>query len=314
MLNKFVHVLSLLFCITLFNLAIAEDKPIETKQATKQETKQDTNNSQEKPLFTVGDIVITETQFLKELEKLPIVNSESKTELLDKMIETEVLYKSALNAGLDKDPTITNIKEPEERKKILINKFIENVIAKDITVSEDEMKKYYDLNKEIEFNPPVIYRTTILHIHKFDRSYKNIFDAAKNEAVKIREKLIKGENPKDIWNSYSTHDTFMVQMSPKAEIKVNDKWLPKEIKDILPSMKIGDISPVYEEKNSFAIFKINEIIAPEKTLSFDEVKQVIQERVKKSKIDYKKREYVWKYIKENNGVLHNLDLIKQSGK
>ena len=304
----------LLIALVLFSFVasseniLAEDKPAEAKPADDKSIKD--KPEEDKPFVTAGEIAITKKEFLAEVEKLPAKTEEAKIELLDKMLETEILYRGALKEGLDKTPEIQNITDPEERKKLFINAFVEKVIAKDITITDDEMKQYYESNKKTEFAPPARWRAPALYVHKFDRSYKDVPDEAKKEAGVIRERLLKGEDPEEIWKAYSFHESFLVQLSPKLTVTEDTKWLPEKIRESLPGMKVGDVSEVYEMKDKFCVFKVKEIIPPPRKMSFEDAKAIIQERLPKLKVNAKKRRYAKDFLKDNNFVIHDMEILK----
>jgi hypothetical protein len=270
---------------------------------------------QDIPFFTAGDILITDTEFLLEVEKLPKKTSSMKAELLDSMVLDEILYKEAMKQGFvkkeegeKKNDETGPVSISYEKQKAVADAFRKEVLEKEATVTDDEVRSYYEANKN-SFIPPVTYKIFTLSLQKFDRSYQSIPDKAKKEAEAIRERLLKGEKPDDIWSSYSNHE-ILVQKTPKFTLSEETKNFPKEIIESLPSMKVGSVSPVFDFKNMFNVSIVTEVKQPEKTMTLEEAKDSIHKALVENKIKAKEQKYARDFFKENKPVIHNKNLLK----
>ncbi len=101
-------------------------------------------------LAVVGGVPITKDLFEKRMSRLTnerqgdFTTYETKKELLDMLIATEVLHQEGMRRGLDKDPAIqAQVKEFLE--SILVREVV-NLINRDV-ITEATMKVYYKKNQ-----------------------------------------------------------------------------------------------------------------------------------------------------------------------
>nr|CBL42922.1 PpiC-type peptidyl-prolyl cistrans isomerase [Candidatus Magnetobacterium bavaricum] len=135
------------------------------------------------PIVKLGQETITSEQLQEELAKLPpnikamFTGKDGLKRLVDEVKKREVLYLEAKKVGLDKDPEFT--KKITEFKKInLINTLIQkNVQAKNVTVTPEEAKKYYDENQK-EFVMPEQVRAVHILV-KTEQEAKDLYDKLK---------------------------------------------------------------------------------------------------------------------------------------
>jgi len=272
---------------------------------------QSTLLSVDKPLYTAGDITIMENDFRAELAKLAVKDTLSKTDLLNDMVTKEVLYREALKKGFDKklETQIASIPDKKEQKKLVVDTFIKESVGKDASVSETEVTEYYEKNKDM-FTPVPQYRIYILSVQKFDRSYKDITQRARQEAEVIRERLLKGEDPNAIWKSYSDSE-LLVQATPGPGLTEKTPKIPKEIKELIPNLKEGSVSPVCElGSNRFDVFKVMKIDLPKITKSPEEIRDLIRNSLFQKKIKAVGEYYVHNFTKDNKPIIHNTELFK----
>ena len=141
------------------NLVICYEKLGRSLEAQK-ELDRSTNLNQTNPekkggavVARIGDREITRTELEDEIEKLPpstqtqFKDKAGKLKFLQGYIGSELLYHTALRRGLDKD------KEVEEgmmqvRKQMMINQLLSQEIPQDISISENDVKLYYDAHKD----------------------------------------------------------------------------------------------------------------------------------------------------------------------
>ena len=312
---RFVSVLAVLFFVSPA-VIMSQDviSSTEDKKSVEEETKVEDKKEVQvdsSPLYTAGDIVITVQEFTDELKKSNRSMGTYRLEILDEMVRNEILYREALKTEHFKESE--EIKDPEvpiafDRKKEIVDAFLKEVIEKDISVTDNEVKEFYEKNRKL-FMPPSRYKAHTLLVQKFDRSYTDATDRAKKEAGVIRERLLKGEAPDEIWSSYSDNE-LLVQNMPGLAVYEGTKNITQEILEFLPEIKKeGTVSPVFELKDSFAVFKVLEIISPKGT-SFEEARETIHDGLVDSKVKAKAMEYVRDFIRENKPTVHRKDLLK----
>lgn len=103
-------------------------------------------------LAKISDTAITEADLNKELQSLPpSIQQDLKSEggmkrLLDEMIKKELLYLEAKRKGVDNNESFRE--RVEEFKKLsMVRLLLEAEIEKKATVSDKEIKDYYNKNK-----------------------------------------------------------------------------------------------------------------------------------------------------------------------
>src|SRR4030066_829801 len=118
-------------------------------------------------LAKINNTEITVADFNERLKEYPSVahggtiDIETKKGFLDNLIVRELLYQEALKAGLDKEKETADILD-EMKKRILVEKFFKKELGENITISEEELKKYYDENLEAAKAPVEVRASHIL--------------------------------------------------------------------------------------------------------------------------------------------------------
>ncbi len=133
----------------------------------------------EKVLAKVGEKVITLEEFNERINKLPkqyqeIIKGQKKKFLEDVILE-ELLYEEALRSGAYKDPETKEV-IAQAKKKILISWLVNDRVNNKVSVSEEDLKKYYDEHSE-EFMLPERWRASHILVY------------TPEEAQEIKEKL-----------------------------------------------------------------------------------------------------------------------------
>ncbi len=106
-------------------------------------------NENERVIARVGKATLTLTDLI---EDIPVqirhdLSDVEIRELVLQWINNEVLYQEADKRGFDERPDLQ--KQVERlRKELLVSKLIETAIGNNISVSEDEIKTYYENNKD----------------------------------------------------------------------------------------------------------------------------------------------------------------------
>ncbi len=209
---------------------------------------------------------------------LPVAESSSsvkelKLGFLKKLIESELLLQEAEVRNLtvtdeELDREISQLKEDypkdtlnevleriglkleewrEDRKeKLLIDKLIKREIDSVIHVSDDEVREYYEANKD-QFQLPLMVRA------------RQIVVATEEEASALRTRLIRGEDFAEIARIHS--------LSPDAEaggdLGVFAKGqMPEKFDEIVFRYRVGSISKVVKSPYGYHIFKVEDRMRP----------------------------------------------------
>lgn len=199
-------------------------------------------------LAKVGDTVITQADFEREMKALPefvqkmFEGSSGREKFLDELIKRELLYKEALKKGLDKDSEY--LKKIEDFKKItLVGLLLQKEIESKVKVSDQDVKDYYEKNKE-RFAPVTQIRVS------------HILVKTEEEAKKILERLKKGGDFAQIAKKYSI-DTVSAKNGGDLGFLSKGQMLP-EIEEVATRLKIGEISEPIKTKSGHEIIKVTD--------------------------------------------------------
>lgn len=271
-------------------------------------------NVEQDSAATVGSEIISMEELNSEFEKIPeeLKAFTSKSDMLDRMINQKLLLNAVneleieisdedinenieelkIENGLDDEgfekrleevgTTIEDLKK-QTRSMLLIERYFDETIFKDLVLSTEEGKNYYDENMEL-FEKPDTVKVSHILISTEDRT--------EEEALKIVEEIklkFDAEEFSDLVEEYS-EDPGKVMNQGVYEFGA------------------GEMVPEFE-KASFALEEVNEISEPVKTtygyhiiklldkneartLQFDEVKEDIEEALKNEIKDSKVRDLI----------------------
>ncbi len=101
----------------------------------------------------IGSREITQGDIDFEISQLPpsirsqYNTKQKKLEFLNQYVLTELLYKSAQNMGLDKDNEVIEAAF-QAKKSIMVQKYLQDQITKDVKVEPEDVELYFKANKE----------------------------------------------------------------------------------------------------------------------------------------------------------------------
>ena len=245
----------------------------------------------------------------QEIEEGVKYKDKFKEMILDQMIYTEVIYEAAKKENLlpteeEVNKSIeefnTSIKDNDAYKKqlkelgiddnFLKYQFERNLASdnykekfnKDNSVTNDEMKKYYDENKD-DFYIDQVEASHIL-IKTIDDEDKKLSDEKKAEAKKKAEEVLAkakaGEDFSELAKEYS-QDT--VSAKNGGDLGFFKGEMVKPFEEAAFSMKVGEISDLVESDFGYHIIKVTDKEDRQKT--FDEVKETIRKTLQDEKCD-----------------------------
>jgi peptidyl-prolyl cis-trans isomerase C len=199
-------------------------------------------------LAKVGDSVITQADFDREMKGLPefvqkmFEGGTGKENFLNELVKRELLYKEALKKGLDKDQEY--VKKLDEFKKItLVGLLLQKEIEAKVKVSDQEVKDYYEKNKD-KFAPVTQIRAS------------HILVKTEEEAKKIEERLKKGEDFAAIARK-SSIDTATAKNGGDLGYFSKGQMVP-EFETAAMRLKKGEISEPVKTKFGYHIIKLTD--------------------------------------------------------
>jgi parvulin-like peptidyl-prolyl isomerase len=220
----------------------------------------------------VGNVQITQADFERELKNLPnfaqkiFEGNEGKEKFLNELIKRELLYQEALKKGLDKNTEYK--KKVEEFKKItLISQLLETEITSKSDVTDQDVKDYYEKHKE-DFSPFLEARVSLIRVK------------TEEEANKIRERLIKGEDFAKIAKSSSIDQGSAKNGGDLGYLSRNQ--LTPELETVVSRLNTGEISEPIKVQNGYDIIKITDKKLG-KQIEFEKVKNLIKQHLSAEK-------------------------------
>lgn len=253
-----------------------------------------------KVLVNIDNDTITLEEFNKELDKIPmnmkmlVATQSGKKTYLDRLIMKKLLLREAAKSKIEGEAEFQN-RLADIKEQLLIESLLKKKIAADSQLTDDDMKKYYDTNKE-KFKKEKEINT------------RHILLKTEEEAKQIMEKLQKGEDFIELSKKYS------IDPNAKAsggEIGFHPKGtlLPEYEAAAFKLTKVGQIAGPVKSQFGYHIIRL-EGAKPPAYVSFNEVKDFIRQQL----VQDKQKELLEKYIedlKKAAKITVNEDLLKE---
>jgi peptidyl-prolyl cis-trans isomerase C len=233
-------------------------------------------------LVTIDNDNITLEEFNKELDKIPtnmkmlVATQTGKKNYLDRLIIKKLLLREAKKEKVDSEKEFQD-RLGDIKDQLLIESVLKKKLSADTSITDADMRKYYDTNKEN---------------FKRDREIntRHILVKTEGEAKQIQAKLQKGEDFSELAKKYS--------IDPQAganggELGYHPKGtlMPEYEEAALKLTKVGQVSGIVKTKFGFHIIKL-EGVKPPAYVSFEEVKDFIKQKMAQEK----QAELLEKYI------------------
>jgi peptidyl-prolyl cis-trans isomerase C len=300
----------------------AEEKPAEQKQTEPAKT------SPKDPVAKVGDTIITrgeldraEAILVKQNPPQQPLTSEQTKQITDYLIEqlvsAELLYQSGLKLEVKElekkvEDKITQARagyaKPEEfeavlkaqdidekllreytRKEIIVNNLIEKEIIPKVKVSDEEILKFYNDNKERYFSKPEQVRASHILIGVDQKADEETKKKAKEKAEAVLKEVKEGK--KDFAELAKSNSTCPSKDQGGDLGPFGKGQMVKPFEDAAFALKQGEVSGIVETQFGYHIIKLTEKKASE-NVSLDEAKTKIAEFLKGQKIQGKVAEYI----------------------
>jgi len=245
----------------------------------------------EKNIAKVNDAVLTE-DMLNSMMNDSKNKAKLKDEIINQWIEDEVLFQEAEKEGITNEKEFQKILE-RSKKNLAISFLIKKYLDKnEIQIKDEELKKYYDENKnEFVLNDELYY----LRIARFE-NYES--------AIEFRKKLI--ETNWNIANNYIKTKTDKYQT--KEDLIYKKDLQPIQVVRIVNTMEINEISSIIDiSSNEFIIINLMNKYSENTILPFEAVKNLVKEKL----TILKQKELIHNYLTELLSE-HNLEIERFS--
>lgn len=249
-------------------------------------------------LARVNDWVLGTGDFREQLRAVKTLDSnvdindtDFKKKFLQELVNIEILAQEAKNRRLDKDREVIDAVE-NFRRTLLAQKIMGN-ITREITVTNAEIKSFYETNKQGLRLPE-------------KRKIREIVVSTEMLAKDILIRILQGENFSSLARSYSMADSKdkggdLGYLSPEPKEKFEKFWQEAFTKDK------GKITSYFKGPKGYYILKVEDIKGG-KVTPLKEVKDRIKEHLRREKIN-KKRDDVIYNAKQRMKIIINDGLL-----
>ncbi len=232
-------------------------------------------------LARVGNWTITNDEFNERLQALKkmlpeydIKDKQSRAMVLEELLRQQLLVEEAEQTGLANDKKIKMA--VEEFRRTLIVREAAQRLTKDITVSEEEAKEFYEKNKDALVEPPK------WHVREI------VFDS-QEKANAVLIEILKGVDFVEMVKQHS------IGKSAKDEGDlgfITDVPFSQMANPLL-SLEPGDVSNVFKGPEGYYIIKLEEKKGGE-PLKYEDIK----EEIKKNLLLQKQQQAILNHLEE----------------
>ncbi|MCX5686713.1 MAG: peptidylprolyl isomerase, partial [Candidatus Omnitrophica bacterium] len=196
-------------------------------------------------LAKVSNKFITVKDFKARIAKIPpyyrnIVEKDKKR-YLDEVIMQMLCYEEAVRKGIDRDSEIREVIN-EARKKILIAKLIKDEVEDKVSVSEDEIRNFFEAHRD-EFKTPELWRAS------------HILVADEKEARALLDELAGGANFEDLARKHSSDAT--ASRGGDVGYFRRGQVVP-DFEKACMKLNVGETSPIVRTQFGYHIIKLTD--------------------------------------------------------
>jgi peptidyl-prolyl cis-trans isomerase C len=250
----------------------------------------------------VGDFVLREADLDRmigyqpaEAQKSIQSSSDQRTNFIRQILLTKAIASRARKDGFEK--------KPETREIItflidqyLAQEYLSKVVVANVTLTDEEMKKYY-AEHEGDFLIPGTVKVRHIFISAPKDSTAELKDKAKAKAEDLLRQIRKGEDFGKIAREYSEDSDSAAKDGDLGYIAAG-KTNSQEFENAAFALKPGEISNIVETPFGFHIIRSDER-REKRTASFDETKEYIRAQLKEQNKQKKGQEFLDNIIKES---------------
>lgn len=244
----------------------------------------------------VGGKTITQEDVQAEINALPEMakaffqGPDGTERFVDELVKKEMLYLEAQKRGLDKSKDFQ--RQVEEFKKLtLINQLLEKEMAAASNITEQDIKDYYEKNKnEFTMNNQI--------------RLSHIVVKTDDEAKQVMERLQKGEDFAKVASALS-QDKASAKTGGDIGTFKRGEMIP-ELESVAFSLKKGAVSMPVKLKDGIHILKVTD--AKGTLIEFEKVKSVIGQKIAAEK-QQESFDKLLENLKKNYKVEKNKDAI-----
>ncbi|MCH1626917.1 peptidyl-prolyl cis-trans isomerase [Ferdinandcohnia quinoae] len=225
---------------------------------------------------SIGEAAITRQEWLSELE------TRYGKETLEDMIDGKVVKQMAQKHNItlseeDVEREMTLIKtmyntldsekidDEHWQEQIELSLLVEELVTKDAVIPEEELKKFYQENKEL-YEIPKTYHLSHMIV------------GSEEEAEQVSEELKSGSSFTALAMEKSLDEFSSNRGGELGYVSADDEYIPQSYIETAAKMSPNEWSTPIQVEEGFAIIILHEVIN-EVSYSFDEVKNQIRRQI-----------------------------------
>ncbi|MDI3507969.1 MAG: foldase protein PrsA [Clostridiales bacterium] len=217
-----------------------------------------------------------------------VLTDDDKQQIKDTLQQYKDAYGEEAFADMLKQQQMTETEFEQLLQEDAVQQKLFEGLTADVTVTDDEVKKYYDENKDTEFTVPEM--VTVSHIlisipedkYSADEATKKAeYDKIKPEAEQVLAKAKAGDDFAELVKQYSD-DAGTKDQGGTLTFSREDQIEPAFIEASFALKNKGDISGLVQTSYGYHIIKLEEKI-PSKVHTFEEKKQEIHDTLLQQK-------------------------------
>ena len=253
-----------------------------------------------KVLATIDNDKITLEEFNKELDRIPmnmkmlVATQSGKKNYLDRLVVKKLLLKEATKEKIESEKDF-QAKLADIREQLVIESLLKKKLSVDSKLTDEDLKKYYDTNRDTFKREKEI-------------NTRHILLKTEEEAKQVQGKLVKGEDFAELARQYSVDPNAKttggdIGFHPKGTL------LPEYEAAAFKLSKVGQMSGIVKTQFGFHIIRL-EGTRPLSYVPFEEVKDFIRQKIAQEK----QKEILEKYLedlKKAAKITINEDLLKE---
>jgi len=235
-----------------------------------------------KILATIDNEVITLEEFNRELDKIPtnmkmlVVSESGKKNFLDRLIVKKLLLREASKEKIEKQKDFQE-RLSDLREQLIMESLLKKKIAVEAQQTNEELKQYYEKNKE-NFK------------REREINTRHILVKTEEEAKQIQNRIASGEDFVALARQYSI-DPNAKNTGGEIGFHPKGSLLPEYETEAFKLSKVGQVSGIVKTQFGYHIIRL-EGIRPPSYVPFDEVKDFIRQKITQDK----QKEILEKYI------------------
>ncbi|HVP35646.1 MAG TPA: peptidyl-prolyl cis-trans isomerase [Terriglobales bacterium] len=192
----------------------------------------------------------------------------AKTEYLNRWIDNQLLYEEAKKRGLDKLPEV-QIRAKQAAKDVIVLSLLNDQIAKNIQVSDDEARRFYDQNKDFFKRDQEEIRAS------------HILFSSQAQADSASARLKKGENFEVLARKLSLDSLTRNSGGDIGYFSLSNT--DSTVAKVASGLKIGMVSSPFKTVMGYHILKVTDRKPKGSIREFDEVKPLLVNQLLQNK-------------------------------